>query len=436
MRRIVFSFLCLLLLFSQAAPGEAQPFDLLSPDPSLGDLLTNELRSLHDIERDLSLEKLNRGVRKIDALVELGDLRLMQGKLEEAERFFKMAIETEPNHMMANKGLAMVYYKSGQFGKSKYILERLTELYPLSDALRKDIDMVRADLATTGEFGVLIHEDNRGISEVVSSMEAYFPSFTWPRLSARYRLENWSFEDQTQRTNSRTLSAIFDYNLNHRTRLSAGYSPELLAGNKEIGGYVLHGVTGSSNLHLVSYYGRNAFKENPDTVKAALFEDFLTLTLIGELHERARISQSFTTTAISDNNMRRVFDTKILYFLVRRGIPLLSMELHLAAAGYERMKTETGEFYRYWTPSDHKRANLNFSWERGVGANWFWGWETQLTTSSFRDATPGTHYEQGAGFSLHTSYRFDTGRIHAKYTNSMKDYYRERILSVAGSFDF
>ena len=139
-----------------APPGQAQPFDLVVPYDHLQEDLTTELRSLHAIERDLAIEKLNDPRTKLRGLIELGDLRRDQGRLEEARRFYEMALQIQPENRRANTGLAMVYYDEGQFGRAKTVFDQLTRMYPLSDRLKEDVERVRAQLRKRGQVGLAI----------------------------------------------------------------------------------------------------------------------------------------------------------------------------------------------------------------------------------------------------------------------------------------
>lgn len=420
------------------SPAAAQPFDLIVPEEANGDTLSNELRQLQNIERDIQLERLTQPVHKFDALVEMGNLRLEQGRLEEAQMYFEQALAIQPENMLANKGLAMVFLRQGKFGQTKAIFDRLTQLYPLSDALRENLEAVRSQLNSTAEIGVRLHEDNAGQTEFVTGLEAYYPSFTNPKLSARYRLETWAYEDRNRNetTDSRLLSGTLEYALDHRSRIAATFAPETFTGGKTIGGYRLHGVTGNSQLHLAAFTGRGAYKENLDTARLQMSEEYATLTVFGDLHERTRLQQSFTTADISDGNARRRFDTEILHFINRHGTPFLSLQLRLSQASFENQLDALGNAYTYWAPRDFRGAEMLVGWERGVGSNWWWGFDTRFVTNSWRNITPDTYRESGVGLTLHASYRFDTGRIHAEFGNTLRDFTRERMLGVYGSFDF
>ncbi len=432
-----FLFTAAFLVF-MISPVHAQPFDLIVPDAQTGDTLSTELRNLQNIERDIQLERLTEPPHKLDALVELGNLRLEQGRLEEAQRFFEQALEMQPENMLANKGLATVFIRQGKFGETKAIYDRLTQLYPLSDALRENIETVRSHLSSIAEIGGRLHEDNAGQTEFVTSLEAYFPSFTNPKLSARYRLETWAYEDRNldETTDSRLLSGTLEYNLNHRSSIAATFAPETFSGQRTITGYTLHGVTGNGQLNLAAFTGHGAYKENLETSRRFLSEDYATLTVFGDLHERTRLQQSFTTGDISDGNARRRFDTEILHFINRRGVPFLSMQLKLSQASFENQLDSAGSAFPYWTPRDFRGVEMLVGWERGVGSNWWWGFDTRFISNSWRDTTPETHRENGLGLTLHASYRFDTGRIHAEYGNTLRDFTRERMLGMYGSFDF
>ena len=91
--------------------------------------------------------------------------------------------------------------------ETKSFTDDLTRLYPLSDALRKDLEVVRRKLKSVAEIGLVVFEDSRGLQEVLSSVEAFFPSFTYPRFSARYRYESWNFKDSAARFNTPGVAA-------------------------------------------------------------------------------------------------------------------------------------------------------------------------------------------------------------------------------------
>ncbi|HNV69125.1 MAG TPA: tetratricopeptide repeat protein [Candidatus Ozemobacteraceae bacterium] len=431
-------FICLLLCVCWAsAPAAAQPFDLIIPDQTINDSLSRELRDMQTIERDIQMEKLKSPASKLEAYIELGNLRLEQGKLEEARRFFEMAIELQPENMLANKGLAMVHYHSGEFNETKAIFDRLSELYPLSDVLKSEAEKVRRHLRTSLDLGYMIREDSRGVQEIHGIGELFFPSFTWPKLSARYRLEDYNYKDGNDRENSRLLSGTFNYVLDHRNQIALTYAPEIFSARKDVHGYDFQAVTGSGNLHASFNGGRHAFKENLATMREALGEDYATITFFGELNPRTRVSQTFTAADISDGNSRRRFDTDVLYFITRRGVPLFSLRARASQASYEKQSDPFGNALSYWTPADFRGTELALGWERGVGSRWWWGCEAQANDNTWRDTSSTlTQQDTGLGFILHASYRYERGRIHARFTNTLHDFYRERSLGIFGSLDF
>ncbi len=110
----------------------AQPYDLFFPTDESPDSLTREVRDLHDIERDLALEKMTREPNKVDAYIELGDLRRRQGKLIEAKRFYEMALKIAPDNYLANQGLMQTHYLLGEFEEARKRMDSVIELDPLS----------------------------------------------------------------------------------------------------------------------------------------------------------------------------------------------------------------------------------------------------------------------------------------------------------------
>jgi tetratricopeptide (TPR) repeat protein len=429
---------CCLLLFFAGGPAwlGGQPFDLILPDDQVQESLATELRRLHEIERDMALERLTREPTQVEGMIELGELRLRQGKLEEAQRFFEMALERRPKNFRANEGLAMTKYHQGDFRSTKEIFDRLMQMYPLSDRLQQNLEKVRSRLLSTGQLGLEIREDNRGVLDITTHLEASFPSFTYRKLAARYRVSTWHLEERGQEIDSTTLAGSFDYILNHRSKVSATFAPETFSNKESITGYTFSGVTGAAPFQLSLAAGRAVFRENYATAKLGLFEDFGTLTLAGELNERVRIIQTYTATDLSDGNGRRQFGSEVLYFMHRRGIPLLSLTGRISATSYERQTTTDGGGYTYWCPSDFRSASLNVGWERAVGSRWWWGFDAGFIQNSYRDVSPETLWEKGFGLSVHASYRYPTGRLHAEFGDAIRQYYRERRLSIYGSHEF
>ena len=128
-----FRIILILLVFVMAdLAAFAQPYDLFFPTDESPDSLTKEVRDLHDIERDLAIEKLTREPNKVDAYIELADLRRRQGKLLEAKRFYEMALKISPDNYLANQGLMQTHYLLGEFQEARKRMDNVIELDPLS----------------------------------------------------------------------------------------------------------------------------------------------------------------------------------------------------------------------------------------------------------------------------------------------------------------
>ncbi|MBF0405994.1 MAG: hypothetical protein HQM10_01465 [Candidatus Riflebacteria bacterium] len=428
-------FIIIFLLILRISELHAQPVDILQPSEETQETLSNELRNLDAIDRDMAIEKLNNPYTKTDSFLELGELRLRQGKLDEAERFFCMILNSNPDHLRANTGLAMVYYHRGQFGKTKVLFERLERLYPLSDKLKEEISRLRNRLKNTGEAGLKIREDNRGITEITTSAESFFPSYNFPDFSMRFKLENMDLKDNSGKINNRVVTSSVEYAVNRRTTFSASFVPEARSTGNEINGFTFHGVTGSEELNLAVLGGITGFRENVDAIRMGLTERYGTLTLFGGLNERAKISQSFTSSDISDGNTRRNFETDVLYFIFREGVPLLSLNCKLYQISYERDSDLNSQPYSYWAPSDYRGGRLALSWERGVGLRWWWGIEAHYVSNQFRSEGLSRTSENGAGCLLHLSRMMGNGRAYFEFSDSVRDYYRERSVAAFASFD-
>ncbi len=437
--------LACLLLAGLLACGSlpAQPIDIMVPDKTMSteELLGGELRAMEGIARDIAIERLTQKPTDLDAMLELGQIRMREGKFDEAQRYFEMVIARSPNHMLANKGLAEVHMKSGRFADAKEIYDRMTQVYPISDALRREVERVRRQLHNLGEVGVNIREDSRGLQEVVGFIEYAAPSFTYPKLSGRFRAENWSFTDTPGTLDVIRFSGTGEYVFDHRAKAGVTIAPETInhstAANSDIGGYDVYGSYGTKGFYIAAHNGRQVFKENVETVRARMVDNYLTLTLMGELHARTRLSQSVTVANLSDDNTRRRFDTELLHFIYRKGVPLLSIDVQLFQNGYERNAPTGGGRYVYWAPTDHRGANLTLGWERGIGSRWWWGVDTFAYAQTYRDIdNVNTSNALGGGFKAHISHRFDTGRLFAEFTNTGEAYYRERRLGVYGQIQF
>lgn len=419
------------------AAGElsAQPFDLIIPGEDSPDSLSRELRKIQAIERDLALEKLTREPGKLEAYIELAELRRTQGKLQEAQRFYEMALEISPNNMQANQGLAMVHYHKGEFNLARYRIEKIHSNTPISDQLNSQLENYRANLRNEAQMGVSVREDDRGLSEIISSIEGYFPSHEYKKMKGRYRFENWNHSDNGVDVSTQVYSGTIDYHADQNSSISLTYAPEIYASTESMSGYHGQLITGTDNLKIALRTGKNSFRENLFTVKNRMYEESNGLSLFGDLHKRTRIVQSVTATDLSDGNSRRRFDSEIIHSVFRNNAPFLSTNLRIYQISYEKQLDPSGSALQYWTPSDFKGAELTFSWERKVGANWWWGLDTSLSTSQHRSG--GQSYnDSGAGAAVLAGYRFSTGSLYFSLGDKFQDYYRERKLEIYGSITF
>ncbi|MDD2624828.1 MAG: tetratricopeptide repeat protein, partial [Candidatus Riflebacteria bacterium] len=315
MQRVLRHIYLLTILVFLCKPVFCQPFDLVYPQGEETDNVTKELKKLQNIQRDLALEKLTREPSKLDAYIELAELRLSQGRLHEAKRFFEMALKLSPNNLQANHGLVMVHYHLGDFDKSRERLETIHRYHPLSDYEREKLEEYKAKLNTSGTAGMYIREDSRGFQEVMSSIEASFPSETYKKLEVKYRAEMWSHEDSTEQINSNVYSATVNYTADSNNILALTYSPETIRNGKSTNGFSLQGLAGNENMKLALRASKNIFKENIFTIKNQYEEDSQAITLYGNIHHRTKIVQGVTLTDISDNNSRRRYDTSVIYSL-------------------------------------------------------------------------------------------------------------------------
>lgn len=427
----------LLTLFVLAGfSANAQPFDLLLPGQNSPDSLSKELRSLHSIERDLAIEKLTREPSKLDAYVELGELRYSQGKLQEAQRFYEMALAIDPKHHIANQGLVMVHYRKGEFNLARDQMEKLHSSPTIADGLKYKLNDYRRLLKYQAQLGITIREDDRGLSEYISSIEGQFPSFTFKKITGRYRYENWTHKDNGDEINTQVYSSTMEYRADKNSSLSISYAPELFADDENIGGYGAQLITGTDNLHFAVATSKKTFKENILTIRNQMSENTQSISLYGDLHPRTRAIQTITATDISDGNIKRRYDAELLHFIYREGTPFLSLNLKLSQMSCKDQLDEAGNLLSYWAPSDFKGGELTLSWERAIGSKWWWGVDTNLISNTYK--FDGSDYTQdsGLGALLHLSYSFDSGRLYASIGDRIHNYFRERKLEVYGSFNF
>ncbi|MDD3145929.1 MAG: tetratricopeptide repeat protein [Candidatus Riflebacteria bacterium] len=428
--------LLLTALYMVAASCQAQPFDTIIPGSDSPDSLSQELRNLQAVERDLAIEKLTHEPSRLEAYIELADLRLSQGKLQEAQRFYEMALEISPKNNRATQGMVMVHYHLGEFNLARERIETIHKSAPLSDFNRSEIEKYKRKLQTEGSIGLSIREDDQGLLEVVSSIDGYFPSEYYPKISARYRFENWSHEDNNQSVSSRVFSGTLNYRADDLTSLQVSFAPEIFPGGDSIDSYSLLGIGGTDNLKLALRAGKSAYKDNFFTVQNRYQESTTGISFYGDLHRRTRAVQTVTLGEISDGNSRRRYDSELIHAVFYQNAPLLTATLRFYQTTFANQTDQNGNQNNYWTPSDHKGAEFALAWEKSVGANWWWGMDGSYISSrySFDNATKKD--ENGAGATIFIGYRFSEGQIFASLGDRLHEYYRERRLEVAGNILF
>lgn len=423
-------------IFMAAGTASAQPFDLIIPGNDSPDSLSHELRKIQSIERDLAIEKLTREPGRLEAFIELAELRRTQGKLQEAQRFYEMALEISPDNLQANQGLAMVHYHKGEFNLAKDRIEKIHRDAPISDHMVNQLEDYRANLKNEIQIGSSVREDDRGLSEIISSIEGLFPSNEYKKLSGRYRFENWNHSDNGIDISTQVYSGTIDYQADKNFTLSLTYAPEIYSGGESMNGYQGQIISGTDNLKIALRTVKNSFRENLFTVKNRLFEESNCVSLFGDLHKRTRIVQSIMATELSDKNSRQRFDSEIIHSIFRNHAPFITTNLRFYQISYEKQSDSNGNAFQYWTPSDFKGAELTFSWERKVGANWWWGVDTSISASQHRFADEKDYRDSGAGATILAGYRFSTGNLFFSLGDRFQDYYRERKLEVYGSITF
>ena len=423
-------------LFMVAVCLPAQPFDTLIPGTDSPDALTRELRNLQEVERDLAIEKLTREPSRLEAYLELGDLRLSQGKLQEAQRFYEMALEMSPGNLRATNGMVMVHYHLGEFNLARDRMNAIHKSHPLSDYTRGQLDVYRRELQREGSIGLSIREDNKDLLEIVTSIDGYFPSDTYPKLSGRYRFENWSHEENNQSVNTRVFSSTLNYKADNLTSFQLSFAPEIFPGGESIGAYSIQGISGTDNLKLAIRSGRSSYKDNLFTIQNRYREDTTGISFYGDLHQRTRAVQTVTMGELSDGNSRRRYDSELIHAVFYRNSPLLTATLRFYQTSFANQSDQSGNLLNYWSPSDHKGGELALAWERSVGPKWWWGVDTSYISSRYRMGAGPTNDETGAGATIYVNYRFPEGNLFASFGDRLYEYYRERRLEVAGSISF
>ncbi|MEM8499991.1 MAG: tetratricopeptide repeat protein [Pseudomonadota bacterium] len=66
----------------------------------------------------------------VDTYIELGKLRMVQGRLEEAEKFLKQATEIKSNYWSAQEALASFYYRTREYKKAAIAYEKASMMAP------------------------------------------------------------------------------------------------------------------------------------------------------------------------------------------------------------------------------------------------------------------------------------------------------------------
>ncbi len=419
-----------------AANLQGQPFDTIIPEPDSPDTLTRELRNLQAVERDLAIEKLTREPTRLEAYLELADLRLSQGKLEEARRFYEMALEMSPKNLRATQGLVMVHYHLGEFNQARDKIETIHQYHPLSDYNRSQLENYRRKLSNEGSLGLSIRENDQNLLEIVSSIDGFFPSAEYRKLSGRYRFENWSHENNGVSVSSQVYSGTLHYEADEQTSFAVTVAPEIFPGGDSVGGYSVQGISGTENLKLGLRTGKSAYKDNIFTVQNRYNEKSTGVSFYGDLHQRTRAVQTVTFGDISDGNSRRRYDSELIHAVFYRNAPFLTATLRAFQASFEKQTDRNGSLLNYWAPSDHKGGELALSWERSVGSQWWWGVDSSYIVSSYRFGNTETFSENGVGATVFLSYRFSTGSLFASLGDRLHDYYRERRLELAGTVSF
>jgi tetratricopeptide (TPR) repeat protein len=426
MKSYSYAFLIFFILLQAVSYG--QPFDLIYPQGDDTDNLTKELKRLQEVQRDLALEKLVREPSKLDAYLELGELRMSQGRLQEAKRFFEMALEIAPKNLQANHGLVFVHYHLGEFNKAKEKLESIHKFHPLSSFEEDRLEAYKARLNTKGRAGLYIREDSRSFQEIGSILEGIFPSESFSKLELRYRFEDWSHKDKTEHINSSVYSITANYSMDSNNVISLNYAPEAIKSGGTYNGYSVQGLTGNENIKMNLRLSKNIFKDNIYTIKSKLLEESQSITLYGNLHPRAKLMQGITMSDISDGNSRRRYDTSIIYSIYRDFYPFINLSLSFWQASYDKQLKKDGTLLNYWAPSDYKGNELSASWERSFGVNWWFGIEGNYSLNSYKFGTNSYSEDNGPGYSIFSNYKFATGSIFSTFSERKRHYFTERRL--------
>ncbi len=414
----------------------AQPYDLFFPTDESPDSLSKEVRDLHDIERDLAIEKLTREPNKVDAYIELGDLRRRQGKLQEAKRFYEMALKISPDNYLANQGLMQTHYLLGEFQEARQRMDNVIELDPLSLDEKTDFNKYRLQLQQEARAGVCIYEDDRDINEIMYFGELTFPGTEYRKLRTNIRYEQWSFKDNVQKLNFNILQGGVRYDFNDNSHIAGTVAPEMFDNNDNINGYSFDAMAGTDNLKLAVKYSHGGFKENIFTLRNRYEEDNTAITIFGDLHPRTRLVQTISLSEISDDNSKRRYDTEVIYSIFKKKAPFMTASLRFYQSSYEYQADENGNFLNYWAPSDYKGGELTLTWERSIGSKWWWGLDTKYTYNQYRFDTVDDVNDSGVGASVFVNYKLAGGDVYASFADRINGYFRERRVDIQGAFSF
>ena len=414
----------------------SQPYDLFFPTDESPDSLTKEVRDLHDIERDLALEKMTREPNKVDAYIELGDLRRRQGKLIEAKRFYEMALKISPDNYLANQGLMQTHYLLGEFEEARKRMDNVIELDPLSLDERSDFNKLRQKMQQEARAGVSIYEDDRDLSEIMYFGEFTFPGTEYRKLRTNIRLEQWNYKDNIQKMNVNVIQGGMRYDFNDNSHIYAAVAPEVFDDNNNIEGYNFDAMAGTDNLKLALKYSHSGFRENLFTLRNRYKENSTSMSIFGDLHPRTRLIQTLSLSEISDDNSKRRYDTELIYSIFKKKVPFMTASLRFYQSSYEFQTDVNGNYLNYWAPSDYKGGEITLTWERTIGSKWWWGIDTKYTYNRYRFDTDKDVDDSGAGATVFVNYKLAGGDVFASFGDRINSYFRERRFDLQGSFNF
>lgn len=414
----------------------SQPYDLFFPTEESPDTLTKEVRTLHDIERDLALEKMTREPNKVDAYIELGDLRRRQGKLIEAKRFYEMALKISPDNYLANQGLMQTHYLLGEFEEARKRMDNVIELSPLSLDEKSEFNKYRQQIQDEARVGVSIYDDDRDVSEYLYFAELNFKGREYRKLQSDFRYEKWEFKDKNEKQNIDVYQCGFLYEFNENSHINGVFAPELFEKNETINGFSADILAGTDNLKLAVKYSHGSFRENLYTIKNKYIENNTSVSLFGDLHPRTRLVQNISISEISDDNSKRRYDTELLHSIYRNNSPFLTASFRFYLSNFEFQTDTEGNKLNYWAPSDYKGGEFTLTWERNVSSKLWWGVDAKYTYNQYRFNSDEDENDSGAGASLFFNYKLAGGDVFFSYGDRINSYFREKRFDLQGSFYF